>query len=175
MIIRAPNRAERQRMDDEGRRLVEEVILPFSNIAIPELNGEIVVNNVIINAPNAFYVKKTRNVIFSNIAVPLQPIAEELGLEFYQSDVLPSIELGLQFYQSDALLSMISIGNVSFIIGSTAVRRTDNNSLNQFSFAPYIDDDGVIFVPLTVFSRLGKRIQISDEGQVVIENRSDMR
>ena len=130
---------------------------------VVRLNGEIVVNGAIIDAPKPYFAADTDFLegtsLLARVIVPLQPIAEALGYEIFQLDVLPPI---------------ISVGNASFTIGSTEVR-IDRNPTFEFLLAPYVNDDGVIFVPLNFFrDALGKTIYIF-EGQVVVETDSDMR
>ena len=130
-----------------------------------QLNGEIVVNNIIIDAPKPYYALENTKINFVEgvnllalTIVPLQPIAEKLGYEIFQRDVPP----------------IINIGNASFRVGSLGVR-IDGNPAFGFSVAPYIDENGTIFVPLNFFrDALGKTVYIF-EGQVVIETYSDMR
>jgi|GEM_PF-2569299 len=131
---------------------------------ISQLNGEIVVNSVIINAPKPYYntTDNETNLFNRNllafVIVPFQPIVKELSYETFQLDVLPPI---------------ISVSNIFFEIGSTEVW-IDGNLAFELLVAPYIDDDGIIFVPLTFFRDALEKTVYIFEGQVVIETYSDM-
>ena len=136
------------------------------------LNGEIVVNNVIIDAPQPYYALENTQIDASLLAltiVPFQPIAEKLGYEIVLISATP-----LRGSEIITPILNVSIDNASFDIGNTEVR-IDENSAFELLVAPYIDDDGMIFIPLTFFrDALGKTVYIF-EGQVVIETYSDMR
>jgi len=139
-----------------------------------QLNGEIVANNVIVNAPQPYYASENHANFFDGnllafTIVPFQPIAKELGYEV-------SIMSGTPLWGAETTNPMlnISVGNASFDIGKTEVR-IDGNPAFELLVAPYVDDNGVIFVPLNFFrDALGKTVYIF-EGQVVIETYSDMR
>ena len=141
---------------------------------VAKLNGEIVVNNVIINAPRPYYATENDADFLEGVnllaltMVPLQPIAEELDYAIILICGTP-----IRSEKPVRALLNVTVGNASFDIGSTEVR-IDENPAFELLIAPYVDDNGMIFVPLTFFrDALGKTVYIF-EGQVVIASYSDM-
>ncbi|MCL2392820.1 MAG: copper amine oxidase N-terminal domain-containing protein [Oscillospiraceae bacterium] len=128
---------------------------------LAEPQGELVVNNVIIPAPEPYLVIRDENdlVELVNILgltmVPLEPAAQALGYEVIWNE-------SIQRYE---------VGGASFALGDVAVQVGDTT----FELLLYpVRTDGVIFIPLTFFrDALGQTVY-TFEGQVVIETYSDM-
>jgi len=127
---------------------------------VARLNGEIVVNGVIIDAPEPFMARDD-DVLFSDelhnvlgyTMVPLNPIAEALGYEVVWNEVFEGY----------------TVGPANIWLGIEQVQVGDD--LLYLLVAPN-ERNGVIFIPLTFFRDALGVIQVySFEGQVVIENR----
>ncbi|MCL2416781.1 MAG: hypothetical protein FWD02_02470 [Bacteroidales bacterium] len=157
-IIRADLNRSRQRADELASIVVG--FMESIDLNPPELSGEIIVNNIIIDAPSPFYARGASIIALSHYAmVPFQPIVKELNLEYEVLDT--------------SRRPRVRIGNATFTIGREFVS-TGQNTGRLFFSAPYIDDNGTIFVPLAFFNLiLEKNTNISDEGQIIIEVRSD--
>ena len=118
------------------------------------LNGEIVVNNVIIDAPIPFLQTTEAG---TTPMLPLRAIAEALDYNVSWNGELRSVQLGVAIH--------LWIGNTEVHLGRMAPV--------ELSTAPVIVDN-LTFVPLDFFrSVLGKTIYVF-EGQVVVETYSDM-
>ena len=119
------------------------------------LNGEIVVNNVILgNTPLPVWQETASGDV---VMVPLRAAAEALGYDVTWNGYLRSVQLGVAV--------QIWIGNTEVHLGRMAPI--------QLSTAPVIWND-LTFVPLDFFSNvLGQTVYVF-EGQVVIETYSDM-
>ena len=131
---------------------------------VARLNGEIVVNGVIIDAPVP-YLARDDDELFTNelenvlgyTMVPLNPIAEALELDIVWNEVIQGYEVG---------------GMANIWLGVEQVQTADFDLIYLF-VAPY-ERNGVIFIPLTFFRDVlgfGPGAVYSFEGQVVIETR----
>jgi len=165
LIAQQISRANLNRSRERGAELAS-IVMEFGekirNLPIPELNGEIIVNGIIIDAPSPFYARRASIIALSLYTmVPFQPIIKELNLEYEVLDT--------------SRRPRVRIGNATFTIGHGLVL-TDQNTGRLFSSVPRIDDNGTIFVPLAFFNLiLEKNTNISDEGLIMIETRSDIQ
>ena len=112
---------------------------------LPELNGEIVVNNEIIDAASPFWNDE------GVLMVPLRAIAEALGYDVVWNGYTQSIQLGVAHH--------IFIGRTEVYVGRMAPI--------AIPAAPVIID-GLTFVPLYYFRGVLGRVAFVFEGQVVI-------
>ena len=120
--------------------------------ALFPLNGEIVINDEIIEAPAPYY----RNGV---VMVPLREIAEALGFSVVWNKELQSVNLGVAIN--------LWIGKDFFVVGRMAPVELD--------VAPEFID-GRIYVPFTFFRKIVSAYDIYVfEGQVVIGSTGDMR
>ena len=119
----------------------------------PILNGEIVVNGAILeNAPQPFY-DDAQNAVM----VPLRIVAEALGYDVNWDEVMRSIRLGVAIH--------LWIGNTEVHVGRMAPI--------ELPVAPAIIDE-ITFVPMEFFREaLGQTVYVF-EGQLVIDEFSDM-
>ena len=129
--------------------------ISWDEFELPELNGEIVVNNEILEgAPLPFwYAAENDNVVM----VPLGPVAEALGYDVHLDDDEQGVRLGVAI--------KIWIGATEAHIGRMAPI--------ELSAAPILID-GEIFAPLDFFRNVLNQTAYVFEGQVVIETYSDM-
>ena len=141
---------------DDGDASYIEILPPIGEIASWDnydqiiLNGEIVVNNVILEGAPA-------PVLHEVVMVPLAPVAEALGYDVTSNDELQSIQLGVGI--------QVWVGETEAHVGRMAPI--------ELSTAPVLVD-GEVFVPLDFFrSVLGQTAYVF-EGQVVVETYSDM-
>ena len=120
------------------------------------LNGEVVVNNVILeNAPFPIWHETDQA---GTVMVPLRSVAEALGYNVSWNEQLRSVQLGVAIH---------------LWIDSTEVHHGRMAPI-EISTAPVIIDDRT-FVPLDFFHLvLGQSVYVF-EGQVVIAANSDMR
>jgi len=129
--------------------------LVSEHIEYIELNGEIVVNNEILDGAAAPFWQEIENDYV--VMVPLRAVAEALGYDVNWDETLQSVRLGVAIHTW--------IGSAEAHIGRMAPI--------EFSTAPIIVNS-LTFVPLDFFSNvLGQTIYVF-EGQVVIETYSDM-
>ncbi|MCL2838740.1 MAG: copper amine oxidase N-terminal domain-containing protein [Oscillospiraceae bacterium] len=122
---------------------------------IPELNGEIVVNNVIIDAASPFNYSDVGgpNVVM----VPLRAVAEALGYDVSWSEETQSIMLGV---------------GIHVFIGRNEAYRGRMAPI-ELSLSPFIRDN-LTFVPLDfVRNVLAQNVWVF-EGQVVIDSEYQM-
>jgi len=120
------------------------------------LNGEIVVNNVILeNARLPFWYEPGN---YEVVMVPLRAVAEALGYDVTWNAYLRSVQLGV---------------GVHIWIGNTEAHRGRMAPI-QLSTAPVIVDD-LTFVPLDFFRDVLNQTVYVFEGQVVVETYSDMQ
>jgi len=120
-----------------------------------EFNGEIVVNNEILEGTPApfWYETETGGVVM----VPLNAVAEALGYNVSMNADLQSIQIGVAIH--------LWIGGTEVHFGRMAPI--------ELSAAPILVDD-VTFVPLDFFRNVLGQTAYAFEGQVVIETYSDM-
>ena len=120
-----------------------------------ELNGEIVVNNKILEgAPLPFWAGTETG---SAVMVPLGVVADALGYDVSWNDELQSVQLGVAI--------QIWIGSTQAHVGRMAPI--------ELSAAPALMGDET-FVPLDFFRNVLGQTAYVFEGQVVIETYSDM-
>jgi len=120
-----------------------------------ELNGEIVVNNEILEgAPLPFWYEAENG---SVVMVPLNVVAEALGYDVSWNDELQGYQLGVAIN--------LWIGNTEAHVGRMAPI--------ELSAAPMLLDD-IVFVPLDFFRSVLAQTAYVFEGQVVVETYSDM-
>ena len=119
------------------------------------LNGEVVVNNVILEgAPHPFWHELENGGV---VMVPLRVVVEALGYDVGWNGYLQSIQLGVAIH--------VWIGNTEVHLGRMAPI--------ELSAAPVIVDD-TTFIPLDFFRNVLGQTAYVFEGQVVIETYSDM-
>jgi len=119
------------------------------------LNGEVVVNNVILeNAPLPFVYESAHGDI---VMVPLRAVVVELGYDLTWNAELQSIQLGV---------------GIHIWVGQNEAHRGRMAPI-EFSTAPVIVDN-ITFVPLDFFRNVLAQTAYVFEGQVVIETYSDM-
>lgn len=129
--------------------------LEFDELDPIVLNGEIVVNNEILEGAALPFVLEEKNGDF--VMVPLRAIAEALDYEVGWNAELRSVQLGVAIH--------LWIGNTEVHLGRMAPI--------ELSTAPIIVDD-LTFVPIDFIRYvLGQTVYVF-EGQVVIETYSDM-
>jgi hypothetical protein len=122
---------------------------------LPTLNGETVVNNVIIeDAPAPFWYEAEHGGV---LMVALRPVAQALDFDVSWNGYLQSIQLGVAIH--------LWIGNTEVHFGRMAPL--------EISAAPMIVD-GVTFVPIDFFRTVLNQTAYVFEGQVVVESYSDM-
>ena len=143
--------------DDEG--YIGIVTLPgeveLDELGPIELNGEVVVDNEILeNAPAPFVLETEDGEV---VMIPLRAIAEALGYDVTWNGYLRSIQLGVGIH--------LWIGETEVIFGRMAPL--------EISVAPVIVDN-LTFVPLDFFRVLGYTSYVF-EGQIVVETYSDMQ
>lgn len=129
--------------------------IDFEEIDAIALNGEIVVNNEILEgAPLPFWYEAENGEV---VMVPLNVVAEALGYDVSWNDELQSIQLGMGIH--------LWINNTEAHVGRMAPI--------ELSVAPILVDD-VTFVPLDFFRNVLGQTAYVFEAQVVIETYSDM-
>jgi len=130
-------------------------IAPWDDFDLPVLNGEIVVNNEILEgAPLPFWQEtETGDVVM----IPLNVVAEALGYDVSFNDELQSIQLGVAI--------QIWIDSTEAHVGRMVPI--------ELSAAPMFLDE-VIYVPLDFFRNVLGQTAYVFEGQVVVETYSDM-
>jgi len=119
----------------------------------PYFNGEVVVNNVIIEgAPQPFWCDE------NNVAMaPLRAIAEALGYEVTWNRYLQSVQLGVGIH--------LWIGSAEVHIGRMAPQYMSTEAINH---------RGHTFVPIDFFRNILNQTAYVFEGQFVVETYSDM-
>ena len=124
--------------------------------ALPyELNGEIVVNNVMLTGAPAPFLQETE--AGTMLMLPLRAIAEALGYDVSWNGELRSVQLGAAIH--------LWIGNTEVHLGRMAPI--------ELSSAPVIVNN-LTFVPFDFFRNvLGQTVYVF-EAQVVVETYSDM-
>ncbi|MCL2587848.1 MAG: copper amine oxidase N-terminal domain-containing protein [Oscillospiraceae bacterium] len=148
-----------QEVDLENDGYMDFVTLPDyispEDLERMELNGELVVNNEILEDAALPFLQETEN--GDVVMVPLRAIAEALGYEVTWNAYLSSVQLGAAIH---------------VWIGDTEAHRGRMAPI-ELSVAPIIVNDRT-FVPMDFFSAvLGQTVYVL-EGQVVIETYSDM-
>jgi len=139
--------------------LLEIPPLPLPELEGPgfdlELNGELVVNNEILEGALAPFVQEAGDGYI--VMVPLRVVAEALGYDVSWNQYLQSVQLGVA---------------VHLWIGGTEAHRGRMAPI-ELSTAPILVDS-VTFVPLDFFRNVLGQTAYVFEGQVVIETYSDM-
>jgi len=130
-------------------------VLVFENIEYIELNGEVVVNNEILEGAAAPFWQEIEDGY--EVMVPLRAVAEALGYDVNWDETLRSIRLGVAIH--------VWVGNTEAHVGRMAPI--------ELSTAPVIVDD-LTFVPIDFFRNVLGQTAYVFEGQVVIETDSDM-